>query len=116
MNNDLMLFPVSTQPEFDFDTMIGDKSYATISGIPVKVDRIIKDVTKTSVLGISGTMVLRGVKVRGLWDMYGNIVKCKEIMSLFTPKSLYTNINALFEGTTADIFRLVSIQELENKK
>lgn len=116
MNNDLMLFPVSSQQGFDFDTMIGDKSYATIAGVPVKVDRIIKDITKTSVLGISGTMIIRGVKVRGLWDMYGNIVKCKEIMSLFTPKSLFTNINTLFEGTTADIFRLVSVQELENKK
>lgn len=111
MNNDLMLFPVSSQQEFDFDTMVGDKSYATIVGIPVKIDRIIRDVTKTTVVGISGTMVLRGVKVRGLWDMYGNIVKCRELMSLFTPKSLFANINTLFEGTSSDMFRLVSIEE-----
>lgn len=116
MDNKLMLIPELNQQEFDFDTMIGDKSYATIAGIPVQVDRIIRDVTKTTVIAISGTMSLRGVKVRGVWDMYGNIVRCKEIMSLFVPKSLTTSIYSLFEGTTPDIFKLVSVQSFDKDK
>lgn len=110
MENNLMLIPEISQHEFDFNSIIGDKSYATIAGVPVKIDRIIRDVTKTTVIAISGTMSLRGVKVRGVWDMYGNMVRCKEIMSLFVPKSLTTSIYSLFEGTTPDIFKLVSVQ------
>lgn len=106
----MMLFPVSRREEFDFDTMIGDKSYATISGIPVRIDRVVRDLTKTTVVAVSGTMTLRGVKVRGVWDMYGNIVRYKTIMSLFVPKSLLTSVDSLFEGTTADVFQLVSVE------
>lgn len=112
MSDNLLLIPELGQQEFDFNSMIGDKSYTTIAGIPVKIDRIIRDITKTTVIAISGTMSLRGVKVRGVWDMYGNIVRCKEIMSLFVPKSLITNIYTLFEGTTPDVFKLVSVQNV----
>ena len=116
MENKLMLIPEISQQEFDFDTMIGDKSYTTLAGLPVKIDRIIRDVTKTTVIAISGIMTLRGVKIRGVWDMYGNIVRCKEIISLFVPKSFFTNIHNLFEGTTPDMFNLVSIQPFDKDK
>lgn len=116
MENNVMLFPASDEREFDFNTMIGDKNYTTLAGVPVKIDRILRDVTKTTVVGISGTMIIRGVKVRGVWDMYGNIVRCKEILSLFVPKTLFVNINSLFAGTTDDMFRLVNIQSLPEAK
>lgn len=109
----LMLFPVSDQQEFDFNSMIKNNNYATISGIPVKIDRIIRDITKTSVIAISGTMIIRSVKIRGVWDIYGNLLKCKEILSLFAPKSLFVSIDNIFEGTTADLFRLVNVISIE---
>jgi hypothetical protein len=59
--NTLMLFPEMGTAEFDFNTMLGDKSYHTVCGLPVKVDKILRDTTKTTVLGISGTMIVRGV-------------------------------------------------------
>lgn len=111
MNDMLMLFPESNGKEFDFDSIIGDKSYSTIGGLPVDIDRIIRDVTKTTVLGISGTMIIRGVKVRGVWDVYGNIIECKSILSLFSPKSLTVNINSLFSGLPESIFRLVNLKK-----
>ena len=74
----LLLFPEQPQGEFDFDTMLGDRNYATITGIKVNIDRIIRDITKTTVIGVSGTMYIRGVKIRGVWDMFGNIIQCEK--------------------------------------
>jgi hypothetical protein len=69
----LMIFPDLNQEEFDFNSLVGNKQYGIMAGIPVKIDRIIRDITQTTVIAVSGTMVLKGVKMRGVWDMYGNI-------------------------------------------
>ena len=108
-----MIFPELNQEGFDFNSLIGNKNYATITNIPVKIDRIIRDVTQTTVLAISGTMVIRGVKLRGVWDMYGNIMECKKMLSISCSKSLMANLDNLFSGTTNDMFKLVNIQKLE---
>lgn len=116
MNTDgLMIFPELNAGsfDFDFDSMVGSKDYSTITGIEVRIDRIIKDITKTTVLAISGTMLIRGIKVRGVWDMYGNIVECKKMLSLFTPRAYATSLENIFSGTTKDMFRLVAVQKLD---
>lgn len=110
---DLMIFPEINQKEFDFDKLLNNRDYKTISGLSVKIDRIIRDITQTTVIAVSGTMVVRGVKVRAVWDMYGNIVSCKESLSLFSPKKFTVNLDNLFAGTTQDIFKLVHVQELK---
>lgn len=110
---DLMIFPEISQEEFDFDKLLNNRDYKTISGLSVKIDRIIRDITQTTVIAVSGTMVVRGVKVRAVWDMYGNIVSCKESLSLFSPKKFTVNLDNLFAGTTKDIFKLVHVQELK---
>jgi hypothetical protein len=110
-----MLFPDLTQDTFDFDSLLKDPNYMTACGLKVKIDKILRDVTRTTVLGISGTMVLRGVRVRGLWDMYGNIIECKKTLNLFSPRQLMCNVDALFECTTKEMFRLVHVQEIKNE-
>lgn len=114
-NNTLMLFPELSAQEFNFDTMLGDKSYQTVCGCPVKIDKIIRDTTKTTVLGISGTMVVRGVKIRGVWDCYGNVMECQKTLQLTSPRCMLANINNIFRGTTESMFRLVSVQSLTEK-
>lgn len=111
-NNTLMLFPELGTAEFDFNAMLGDKSYHTICGLPVKVDKILRDTTKTTVIGISGTMIVRGVKIRGVWDCYGNIMECQKTLQLTSPHSLLANIKNIFRGTTESMFRLVSVEKL----
>lgn len=110
-----MLFPELSTQEFDFNTMLGDKSYQTICGCPVKVDKILRDTTKTTVLGVSGTMVVRGVKIRGVWDCYGNIMECHKTLQLTSPRCMLANIDNIFRGTTESMFRLVSVQSLAEK-
>ena len=107
-----MLIPeLSYNKEFDFDSIIGDNSYSTISGIHVDIDRIIRDITKTTVIAISGTMIIRGVKIRGVWDIFGNIIKCKSLFSLFAPRGMFVNIYNLFDGITEDLLQLVNVTE-----
>lgn len=110
--NNLALFPELGTAEFDFNTMLGDKSYHTVCGLPVKVDKILRDTTKTTVLGISGTMIVRGVKIRGVWDCYGNIMECQKTLQLTSPRCLLANINSIFSNTTESMFRLVSVEKL----
>lgn len=112
--NGLMIFSEFTQQEFDFNSLIGNDHYQTITGLSVKIDRIIRDITATTVLAISGTMVLRGVKLRGVWDMYGNILEYKKTLNLLSPKGY--SFDKLFEGTTEDLFRLVHMQKIGEKQ
>lgn len=109
--NNLMIFPDLNQEEFDFNSLVGNKQYGIMAGIPVKIDRIIRDVTQTTVIAVSGTMVLKGVKMRGVWDMYGNIVEFKKTFSLLTPKGF--SMDALFSSATDRMFQLVHIQQLD---
>lgn len=110
-----MLFPEIGTAEFDFDTMLGDKSYHTVCGLPVKIDKILRDTTKTSVIGISGTMIVRGVKIRGVWDPYGNIMECQKTLCLTSPRRMWANIENVFSNTTENMFRLVSVERLAEK-
>lgn len=114
--NTLMLFPEIGTAEFDFNSMLGDKSYHTICGCPVKIDKIIRDITKTTVLGVSGTMVVRGVKIRGVWDCYGNITECQKTLQLTSPRSMLANIDNIFRETTESMFRLVSVTDKSDAK
>lgn len=111
---DMALFPEgwAQNLEFDFDSMLGNKSYCTLCGLPVRIDKIIYDITKTTVLGISGTMVVRGVKIRGVWDCYGNIMECQKTLQLTSPRCMFANIDNIFRGTTESMFRLVSCETL----
>lgn len=111
---DLMIFPEINQVEFDFNKLVGSKEYKTISGISVNIDRIIRDLTQTTVIAISGTMIIRGIKVRAVWDMYGNIISCKESLSIFSPKKYTVNLENLFAGISKDIFKLVHVQALSD--
>ena len=113
MDNKLMLFRELESKEFDFDSSIKEKGYATLSGIPVKVDRIIRDITRTTVIAISGTFVIRGVKIRGIWDMFGNIVEAKKILRLLSLNQFKACLDEIFEGNPKELFNLVHIQELE---
>lgn len=115
MNNRLMIFKEPDGKEFDFNSMIGDNSYATLSGIPVKIDRIIRNVTRTTVIAISGTFVLRGVKVRGVWDMFGNIIEAKKMLELLSLKSFTACLEDLFGCYPNELFNLVNIQEANKK-
>lgn len=111
--SNLMIFQELNQEEFDFDSLLNNKDYTVLAGLPVKIDRIIRDITQTTVVAISGTMIMKGVKVRGVWDMYGNIVEFKKTLKLFTPNGY--DLNMLFSDTTNEMFRLVHVQKIEKK-
>lgn len=101
------------QQDFDYNTVIKNKNYRTLFGSPVKIDRIIRDVTGATVLGVSGIMKIKGSTVRGVWDVNGNIMKLRECISIFTPISLFGSIDRLLVGTTESIFQLVNVEEVK---
>ena len=116
MNNEnLMIFPELAQGEFDVKKMVNNPNYTTLCGLPVKIDRILRDVTQTTVVGFSGTMVIRGIKVRGVWDAYGNIIECKKTLNLLTPRQLFACVDGIFSETTPSMFQLVHAQQIEKQ-
>lgn len=110
-NKALMLLPETDSQEFDFDSMLGDESYQTISGIRVKIDKVIRDVTKTTVIGVSGVMIVKGVKIRGVWDCYGQILECRKMLELSVPKNMFKSLDNIFCGAPESMFRLVNVKE-----
>ena len=113
MNNNFMLFRETDGKEFDFDSLIKEKGYATLSGLPVKIDRIIKDITRTTVIAISGTFVVKGVRFRGTWDMFGNIIELGKMLNLLFPRSIMVTLDKMFKECPIELFKLVYIQEDE---
>ncbi|WP_322932553.1 hypothetical protein VCM39_12530 [Bacteroides sp. CG01] len=109
-NSNFLFFPEnSNQEEFDFNSLIGNKEYALIAGIAVNVDRIIRDITKTTVIAVSGTVVIKGIKMRGVWDAYGNPIEFKQMITILLPRKC--NIQSIISGYNPDLFRLVHVEK-----
>lgn len=99
--------------EFDFEG-IKHTNACLIIGIPVKIDRIIYDITHTTVIGISGTFVLRGVKIRGTWDPFGNPLNIKRCLTLLSP--LRVDLADIVTAADEPFLKLVCVDELGEKK
>lgn len=100
-------------PAFDFTSMLGDESYYTASGLPVTIDRVLRDVTKTTVLGVSGTMIVNGDKVRCAWDCYGNIIEFKKVQQITHLGCTFFETDGASYDTSKSMFRLVSVESLK---
>lgn len=107
---DKVILPDVVFNEFDFSEMIGSDKYETVTGLKVHIDKILKDVTGTTVLGIGGTLVVRGIRIRIVWDPMGNVLEYKRITSLLSPFRKF-DLHSLFAEATTDMFRLVLIQK-----
>ncbi len=108
----MLVFTKETKP-FDFERL--KKTNASlIIGIPVKIDRIIYDITRTTVIAISGTFVLRGVKIRGNWDPMGNPLDIKRCLTLLSP--LRENLTSIFKATDENLLKLVCVDELRDNQ
>lgn len=106
------LFPDHDQTEFDFDSLIKADNLMTICGIKVKIDRIYRDLTGTTVLAVSGIVVIRGIRLRGVWDALGNIIEIKKSLPLLFPKGLLVDLNNLFTPSMESSMQLVRCENV----
>lgn len=104
---------IENQNEFDFNLLKGNNEYATICGLKVKIDRIIRDITQTTVIGVSGTFVVRGVKVRSTWDAFGNIMEATKCRNYLSPSYYKLDVSDIFKDVNPAMLQLVNIKELE---
>jgi len=109
--NGLALFKESC--EFDFESLLGKKLFLFF-GIPVKIDRVIYDITGECVQHISGYFCCRGVKFRGYWDSMGNIIKFEN--GKFFQFGWKKDFKDFFEGMSESMFNLTSCKFLEDEK
>lgn len=106
--NDVMIFPDLNQTEFDYNSLLKSKKIETVTGIPVKIDKIIRDITDTTVLAVGGTMVMQGTRVRAIWDLQGNVIEYKRMRNFLLPRNNWTlSING-----NEDMLRLVSVENI----
>lgn len=103
-------FEDDLQEAFDFKSLIKNKNVAILAGIPVKIDKVLYDVTGTMVFGLSGTIVIHGVKLRGVWDSLGNIVDFERLYKFYSPSRGLTEI---FDGMPTKMFSLVQAKSVE---
>lgn len=111
MENEPMLF---FEPSGFMKEMLKSNNYRCFFGGKVKIDRIIRDLSQETVIGVSGIINIRGVKMRGYWDCFGNIMEFRSIFIFTRPKSWIVNMDDIFKGTSKDMFRLVHVEEIEN--
>ena len=104
MENNILLWKESIDKTFDFETLIKSPRVQTIMGIPVVLDKILYDLTGETVIGATGTFVLRGIKVRGVWDSLGNVLHFKKTGILFNWKESFDKI---FCGCQEEMFSIV---------
>lgn len=101
--------------EFNFKSLIKNKYCAIVAGaIPVKVDKVIYDLTGETPLAVSGTLTINGVKMRGNWDALGNILDFRKSFQLFTPQSYSKSVQMLADMPET-MFRLVQIKDVKSE-
>lgn len=115
MNNlsGLMIFREENS-EFDFNSIKSSDKYQIMAGTSVKIDRILRNITGETVVGVSGTMTLRGVKLRCVWDYLGNIVEVKKMFKLFSNREC--DIQIITESIDTSLFNLVKVDDVPCKK
>ncbi|GHU85405.1 hypothetical protein FACS1894153_0560 [Bacteroidia bacterium] len=78
--------------EFDFQKLKSKNAKVmTITNIPVKVDKILYDLTGETTIGVSGIMYIRGIKFRATWNSLGNILEYKSI-SVFSGHKIFEEL------------------------
>ena len=107
--SNLMIFR-EENTEFDFNSIKSNDKYQIMAGVSVKIDRILRNITGETVVGVSGTMVLRGVKLRCVWDYLGNIIEVKRMFKLFSNKDC--DIQIIAETIDTSLFNLVKVDEV----
>lgn len=96
--------------EFDFRSLKKDNDIQTITGIPVKIDKVMYDLCGETALAVSGTLVIKGVKLRGVWDTMGNPMDFKKIISL---RNAFIDLRDMFSGYDSQYFKLVKVKEID---
>ncbi len=79
-------------------------------GIPVVVDKVMYNINGETVIGISGVMNVRGLKIRGVWDAFGNILDFKKSGFIF---GWDNHLNKILENITPQMFSLVIAKKLD---
>lgn len=107
----LIIYPELKSGDFDYDSILNGKNFETITGIPVKIDKIIRDITGEAVLAISGTMSLQGTRIRAVWNLSGQILEYRRFRNFLMPFKNWSVNMQLDE----DMLQLVNIEKLDNK-
>lgn len=102
--------------DFDFEKLKSDTNIETVCGLPVRIDKVLRDITGTMTIGISGTLNVRGAKLRGIWDCFGNPIDFKKTITFYTPAKLICSVESMFAGTTQAMFKLVSVQKITQQQ
>ena len=95
---------------FNFEKLIKNNNIQTIMGLSVGLDKVLYDITGETVVGVSGTFIVRGVKVRGVWDSLGNIMHFRKTGIMFNWKRAFEN---MFNGCEESMFQLVLKKEIK---
>lgn len=110
MEKSISLFQIE-EMNFDFNHL-KNANVETITGIPVKVDKVIYDLTGTTAIGVGGTMTIKGIKLRGVWDSMGNPLDFKKVLSL-NIRNNFIDISSMLSGYESQYFRLVRTEPIE---
>ena len=97
---------------FNFESLKKNKKIQTVMNIHVKVDKVLYDLTGETCVGISGTFVVKGVRVRGVWDSLGNLLNFEKTGIMFGWEKTFDNI---FRGCNFDMFRLLTFKEISDE-
>jgi hypothetical protein len=97
---------------FDFESLKQNSKVQTVMNIPVKVDKVLYDLTGETCVGISGTFVFKGIRVRGVWDSLGNLLNFEKTGIMFGWEKQFEK---MFYGCTDNMFRLLTFKEVKDE-
>jgi hypothetical protein len=97
------------QKEFDFEKLKTTPLFTKFH-IPVKIDKIIYDITGETIIGISGTLSIANTKIRGVWDTLGNLLNFDKTNTFqFGWKD---KLEKALVSANEDMFQLIQIKEV----
>jgi len=112
-NTNLALWNEGVQPiEINFEKLKKHRNTTTIVGIPVQIDKVLYDLSGETVIGVTGTLTIKGTKLRAVWDIMGNILEFKSMGVL---KGWFVNFEKIFAGLSENMFSLVIAKPLDDE-
>jgi len=64
---------------FDFNKLKSAENVVTRMFVPVKIDKVLYDLTGETTIGVSGYLFVKGTKIRACWDILGNVLHFEKI-------------------------------------
>ena len=98
------LFEKKENPNILYEELKKNPYCITVTNLPVKIEKVLYDLTKTNIIGLLGIVIIRGKKYQCMWDIDG---VCKRFRKFSVINGWSEQFDKLCKGVDAEDLSIV---------